>query len=317
MAGFKLRIEMGGMCAFVPQVENGQTRLWAYLVDARQPDPSIPDMKPHGAVVQFRLGDVDGLEGVPSTAFGTWALDGQDLEILTAGRNGLKITGFTQGPLTAPSLEETFDRGHFGLVPSIQEACAARGFPSGGKIKPGLLSPTIPVNDRRGLLGRILFTEGTVNAGPPLQCDGRPILWKFRPPGASDEALDHRQYAAGGIELEIDIGEPTIEIQARRFDGSKRQRLVLRPSAQEHVRLTILNEESERITGLGVPDPIQPDVERPADRMFILYRALCADAPPAASFPIPVPDKLDPVRPMFPPTWGSPPCASGRMEVGP
>ena len=316
MAGFKLRITLQGMCVFVPQLWNGTQRLWAFLLDLRQRDERIPGMKPHGGVINFLLSDVEGVTSAPSTAQGEWLLDNQDVRIVTGSSQALTIAGFSTPPLIAPAPGEPIDRSHFGHLASFEEAGRARGVNGLGKIKPGLLDDVIPPADQPGILARFLFTEGSARASGLTQYRDQPIVWRFRPPGTRGGGTDHCQYVASGVSIEVDVPGPAIEIRGAQFDGTRRQKLALRPSGSSTVGLHVMNEESDALTGLGVPDLIEPGVERPADRMFALYSRLTDRQIPFEEIPIPVADRREGGGGLaLDPTWGSPPCASGRLEA--
>lgn len=316
MVNFRLRIYFRGMCVFVPEIVHGKRRLWAFLPDLRRGSPEIPGTEPHGGVINFSVSDIPGTTSIPSTAEGMWKLDNQDILIRAEDSGNLDINGFDGGVLRAPDPNGELNRFHFGHLASLEEAGAARGLVGIGRVKPTLLKRRIPEADQQGILARFLFTEGVVTTEALYAYNDRPIVWQFRPPGVPGTAKDHRQYIASGVRVEIEVEKPYIEILARKFNGSMPQKLVLRPSVSGEIDLTVMNEESGALTGLGTPEEIKPGCERPADRMFALYNRLCSRQLPLEKIPIPVAERIEGGGGlMLDPTWGSPPCSTGRLQA--
>lgn len=318
-SGFRFIVEFGGICCFAP-AEDGKS-LGVFLADQSE-EPADSEVPRHKAVVQFPLARVKGVSGVPETTQGLWKPVAQEIRFEFDGdseNRELEISGFDQNtrtipdqPLTTPPAE------HFYWVSSVGDAFRRRGL-SGARIRPGLKADLLDPVHADLLAARVLLTRGRVRPVSFVREGDHFVVWRFRPESvADDDAVDHKQFVASRVLLEMDVPAASVRLVARDLvTGDEDTVVELAPNGTNEVRVVILNEESDEILGLGSPPPIELGVLRKMDRIFRSVLRLIEPGTTPEQVPLPIAAALNPPftgRRGGPVVRNSPPCSPYRVD---
>lgn len=299
-AGFKLIIELGGLCVFLPAADGRS--MFVFM-----PKPlKRPGILEHQAVVQFLLSDVQGLQGAPLGVEGVWKLSGRHLEISSPGLDAqvqpsLEIAGFDYANpdpdtrLRVPPIEDFLDTmPHFGWVSSLRSACEARGTIGGGNLDRNFLNEPLDPARAAILDARMALTAGNIEVSDFLSTEQGYLLYAYRPFGASPGPNDHQQFVAAEVRYELDVPDASVVLRAKSLsDPNLVETLTLAPSSLNRVlQIRIVNEEADAILGTAASVANDPLVPKEADRIFETFTQLCPGAQvlvQSSAVPIPIP----------------------------
>jgi hypothetical protein len=306
MKKFTLRVNFRGMCTFALD----QGRMWVFLVNALNRPDGVPA---HGGFIRFPLDNLSK----KSPGNGVWRMLGYDVRFSPLSGEGLNVVCFdtAQNICSNPG---TPAPDCFGQVHSAQSACAARGFPEGANLDPRFVAENVafPVADAKKISARFLLTKGRVGVSALAAFDGRLIESRFRPFAGPLNDSDHRQVGAVEVFWETEVIGDSVTIEAVRLRNQKPAfSLTLHPRGGR-VEISVFNEESEIVLGMGEGAEFILGMPRERDRIFESIFDICIAPPPSAELPIPVAERLIPLPYSgFPIVDGSPPCEPNTLRL--
>jgi hypothetical protein len=214
--GYKFRVLLGGLCAFVPApVAPGQTKSASMRALMVSTDPAAghkrirelthtPEL--HGTVMRYERRDEAGVPpGAPAGAsggppppprFAAIRFDEEEITVSVANRvaNTLQIAGNLTAVKSGPSVPGNYD---LDWIPNLADVLPAAG---NGKVELDCLAK----NPKKGFLNaRVVIDHGTLKVGEFAQFQGAEVQAEFvpLPSGAAiqRQALPHR------IAWELDV----------------------------------------------------------------------------------------------------------------
>jgi len=275
MPPFKTRIYFAGLCYFEPIDD----RMLVLLVDDRDPCAPGPNRnRRHTAMIQFD----------PKQAMTTAADEvfrdrrGQARNLWVLDQEAIALTADTQ--IAPPKLRlapMTEKRGDFPRSPEHAKAFDWVGeiWDRDGrkpKLSPAILDPERFADARQLVQGTVTLHGGELSTAALAFERGDYILWQLgaRAPRAM----------ASVVQFEAEVHADSFGLEARKFDGSGRRELRLRPADDgEDVELWIMNRSLRRaVRQLAIP-ALSPGVAasaQPAYQEYAAYYRLFDNPPP-------------------------------------
>jgi len=320
-----LDLSFHGLCAFVPLEHS----MWILLPEESAPCSGKDSPRPHIAVARFHLSYLQ--KDAPVNSYVVLKLASCELALLPGGapvKDSLEFTAFNPvtGAIEVGESDAKYLKSFYWVAP-VEQASRAMNIQGGGVVRNAFLGDIskLTQRDRKLLAARMWLNFGQAYVNNLATRNDRAgqrteiVQWKFAPYAGAALNDQYYQLLASEIRIDATIEADSVTLLYTPF-GKQPQYLVLKPSTPgHHVRIEILNEESDSIAGAtAIPEPIVLHSPRVQDRIFESFYNLTVAPVPATQRAIPLAhDYYYPVSgggPMGIPTMVFPPCSPARLN---